>query len=67
MTKKIAPMALIAARLPDDVEADATVKDAQGEAEGIEKASQAPFFPLPPFPAGLDAQCDALWVFGLDE
>lgn len=43
MAKKIVPMAAIAARLPDDVEAGATVKDAQGETEGIEKASQAPF------------------------
>jgi len=43
MAKKIAPMAVIAARLPDDVEAGATVKDALGEADGIDKVSQAPF------------------------
>lgn len=34
---------------------------------GNRKSEPGPFFPLPPFPAGLDAQCDALWVFGLDE
>ena len=46
--------------LPDDVEAGATIKDALGEADGIEKVGQAPF------PAGLDAQCDGPWVFGLE-